>query len=190
MKVACYSYKFLTLLLLGLTSMKEDEMKIRKAIIEDASGISRVHVDAWRTTYKNLIPDSFLDQLSYEEREQMWKVNIPNGNVYVAENTKGKIVGFACGGKERSGEFAGYDGELYAIYILEKYQGQGIGRKLTEAVKHHLREIGLTSMVILVLEGNKAYRFYEALGGKKIGILEDTIADKVVNELVYGWAEI
>ncbi|MEI2404674.1 hypothetical protein [Niallia taxi] len=34
-------------------------MKIRKAIIEDASGISRVHVDAWRTTYKNLIPDSF-----------------------------------------------------------------------------------------------------------------------------------
>ncbi|MEI2404675.1 GNAT family N-acetyltransferase [Niallia taxi] len=120
----------------------------------------------------------------------MWKVNIPNGNVYVAENTKGKIVGFACGGKERSGEFAGYDGELYAIYILEKYQGQGIGRKLTEAVKHHLREIGLTSMVILVLEGNKAYQFYEALGGKKIGILEDTIADKVVNELVYGWAEI
>lgn len=30
-------------------------MNIRRAILTDASGIARVHVDSWRTTYKNII---------------------------------------------------------------------------------------------------------------------------------------
>ena len=37
-------------------------MKIRKAIVEDATGIGTVHVDSWRTTYKDIIPDEFLEK--------------------------------------------------------------------------------------------------------------------------------
>ncbi|GHH98705.1 hypothetical protein AM1BK_22480 [Neobacillus kokaensis] len=32
-------------------------------------------------------------------------------------NNEGEIVGFSSGGKERSGKYNGFDGELYAIYF-------------------------------------------------------------------------
>ncbi len=95
-------------------------MKVRKAAKGDAAGIAKVHVDSWRTTYKDIIPTSFLEQLSYTEREQMWAASLREGHVYVAESDSDGIVGFACGGKERSGKYEGYDGELYAVYLLAK----------------------------------------------------------------------
>ncbi|EIJ79685.1 hypothetical protein [Bacillus methanolicus] len=66
-------------------------MKIRKAVLSDAKGIAKVHVDSWKTTYENIIPDEYLNQLTYEIREQLWNNIIPNGNVFVAENQEGKI---------------------------------------------------------------------------------------------------
>lgn len=51
-------------------------MIIRRAIISDAPGIAKVHVDSWRTTYKGIIPQSFLDGLSYEQRTKLWENNI------------------------------------------------------------------------------------------------------------------
>lgn len=42
-------------------------MQIRKATINDAEGIAKVHVDSWRTTYKGIIPDEFLYNLSYKK---------------------------------------------------------------------------------------------------------------------------
>lgn len=108
-------------------------MLIREANITDAPAIAKVHIDAWRTTYSNLMPAKFLADLSYEEPETKWvKIlsNITQDNfTYIAENEIGQIVGFADGGKERTGDRI-YQGELYAIYILEKYQRQGLGHRL------------------------------------------------------------
>ncbi|MEH2335623.1 hypothetical protein [Nostoc sp.] len=42
-------------------------MVIREANLADAPTIARVHVNAWRTTYSNLMPAKFLADLSYEE---------------------------------------------------------------------------------------------------------------------------
>ncbi|WP_319418044.1 GNAT family N-acetyltransferase [Virgibacillus necropolis] len=97
-------------------------MKIRKATMPDAEGIAKVHVDCWRTTYATIIPDEHLNKLSYERREELWKNNISNGDVFVVENEAGDIVGFSSGGKERTGKYPNYTGELYAIYILKEYQ--------------------------------------------------------------------
>lgn len=165
-------------------------MKVRKAAKGDAAGIAKVHVDSWRTTYKDIIPTSFLEQLSYTEREQMWAASLREGHVYVAESDSDGIVGFACGGKERSGKYEGYDGELYAVYLLAEYQGKGIGKSLFKAVLQHLHENRLTSMVVLVLEDNEACKFYESMGGKKIGRLKDMIGGKTVYELIFGWEKI
>ncbi len=61
-------------------------MIIRKAELKDISGIAKVHVDSWRTTYKGIVPDSFLDNLSYENREQIWKRGIEENHIYIAED--------------------------------------------------------------------------------------------------------
>ena len=52
-----------------------------------------------------------------------------NHFIYVAENEAGQIVGFADGGPERARDMT-FKGELYAIYILNDYQRQGVGRHL------------------------------------------------------------
>jgi ribosomal protein S18 acetylase RimI-like enzyme len=165
-------------------------IKIRKAILTDTKGIAKVHVDSWKTTYTNIVPEEYLSNLTYESREQIWINNIPNGGVYVAENIEGEIVGFSSGGKKRSGKYSGIYGELYAIYILKEYQGQGIGKALIRPIIDEIRGMGLNSMLVLVLKDNISRLFYESLGGKKINTVEVEIAGKKLSELVYGWEDI
>ncbi len=165
-------------------------IKIRKAILTDTKGIAEVHVDSWKTTYANIVPEEYLSNLTYESREQIWINNIPNGGIYVAENIEGEIVGFSSGGKERSGKYNGFDGELYAIYILKEYQGQGIGKALVRPIIDEIRGMGLNSMLVLVLKDNISRLFYESLGGEKIDTVEVKISGEKLTELVYGWEDI
>ena len=162
-------------------------MFIRKAKLEDAAGIAKVHVDGWRTTYKGIVPDTYLASLSYENRERIWTSGIKENNVYIAEDDNGQIVGFAAGGKERTGNYAAYVGELYAVYLLEGHQGKGIGRMLVQSIVEGLLEMELNSMLIWALEENPACRFYESLGGMKIDTTEIEIEGKKLNEIAYGW---
>lgn len=165
-------------------------MKIRAAKLSDAGGIAKVHVDSWRTTYKNIIPEEFLENLSYQSREELWINIIPKGIVFVAENDEGQIVGFSSGGKERSGEYKEFQGELTSIYILKEFQGQGIGKALVQSVTKELGKSGMNTMLVFVLADNNSTLFYEAMGGKVIDKIEVEIAGKKLNELVYGWDTI
>ncbi|WP_077324690.1 GNAT family N-acetyltransferase [Virgibacillus siamensis] len=165
-------------------------MNIRMATPDDAAQIARVHVDSWRSTYKGIVPDSFLDRMSYEKRTERWKQNSVEQNVFVAENNNTEIVGFANGGKERQGKFAGYDGELYAIYLFKEYQGKGIGKRLTQAVVDSLLKEGYQAMVIWVLEKNPAVHFYEAIGGQPLGEDELEIDGAKLKEIAYGWQDL
>ena len=47
--------------------------KIRKAVNEDAKQIAVVHVDSWRTTYTGIVADAYLESLTYESKEKMWR---------------------------------------------------------------------------------------------------------------------
>ncbi|GAA0594684.1 GNAT family N-acetyltransferase [Virgibacillus siamensis] len=165
-------------------------MKIRTATVNDAAQIAKVHVDSWRTTYRGIVPDSFLDGMSYEERTKRWQKISVEQNVFVAETDDDTIVGFANGGRERQGKFDGYNGELYAIYILQEYQGDGIGRQLTAAVVDSLLKEGLHSMLIWVLQDNPATYFYESIGGKRIGTDELEINGVKLTEIAYGWKKL
>ncbi|WP_042478270.1 GNAT family N-acetyltransferase [Bacillus ndiopicus] len=162
-------------------------MNIRQAKLEDAKGIAIVHVDSWRSTYRGIVAQSYLDNLSYSEREELWRTAIPYGHVFVAENKQGEIVGFATAGKERSGVYPDYQGEISAIYILEEYQGQGIGKALIQQGVQYLQMKGFVSMLVLVLADNPSTAFYEAIGGEKIDVVEIEIGGESFKEAVYGW---
>jgi len=162
-------------------------MKIRKATILDAPYIAKVHVDSWRTTYKGILPDKFLQRLTYEGRTKLWESNTKEQNVYVAENKEGVIVGFSVGGKERTGIYQDYEGELNAIYIFQEYQGLGIGKMLMRPVIEELEQASIHSMIVKVLDDNPSKNFYESLGAKKIDQQKVKIADVIITELVYGW---
>jgi ribosomal protein S18 acetylase RimI-like enzyme len=164
---------------------------VRKAILNDAHAIAHVHVASWRTTYRGVLSDEFLGSLSETNYEERWKRVIADGasKVYVAEDG-GNVVGFASGGRERAGE-EGYEGELYAIYLLEASQRRGFGRELVRAAVEGLRELGLNDMIIWVLRDNQPARaFYERLGGAYVRSQPITIGPTTTEEVSYGWRRL
>ena len=170
-------------------------MIIRQARVEDATGIARVRVDSWRTTYKSIVPDDYLANMTYEESERRWQrilndINSTSGICYVAEDETGQVVGFISGGPEREHNNPNYPGELYAIYILKEYQGRGIGRRLTESLVEKLLQAGLESMLVWVLAENPACRFYESLGGQPVKTDQEEIGGKLLKLISYGWKDI
>jgi len=72
-------------------------MRIRKANSNDAFGVTKVQVISWKATYKNIVPDEYLEQMTYENRERKRKDIISNQAVFVAENSSGEIIGFSNG---------------------------------------------------------------------------------------------
>lgn len=166
-------------------------MVVREASLDDAPAIARVHVDTWRTTYRGIVPESVLANLSYEKRENSWVKMLSNAAennhfIYVAEDEAGQIVGFADGGAERDKDPI-YKGELYAIYILKAYQRQGIGRRLNLSVVEKLFQAGFHSILVWVLADNPACQFYEALGGQKVYQKQIEIGGVMLDEVAYGW---
>ncbi|MDM5293189.1 GNAT family N-acetyltransferase [Peribacillus simplex] len=166
-------------------------MLIRKANVADAEGIAIVHVDCWRTTYKNIMPSDFLDKLSYGKRKDVWIENISkDGNhVYVAENNEGKVVGFISGGKRETNKVED-SGDLTAIYILEDFQRMGIGKKLIKELFFIFEKLGFHTIFVEVLEDNNSRFFYEAFGAELLKTEKIKMAGAKLNLLVYEWKDI
>lgn len=165
---------------------------IREAAPADAPGIARVHVESWRTTYRDLLPADFLAGLSVERRTAYWDEFLRrtdrDSSMLVAEEAD-RIVGFVVAGPERTGT-PNYRGEVYAIYLLESHQRRGIGAALLRAAVAWLRRSGYNSMLIWVLAGNPSRGFYAAMGGQPVATQPITIGDTTLEEVAYGWPDL
>lgn len=163
-------------------------MYIKRAVLDDAKGIAKVHVDSWKTTYRNIIPDEFLKNLSYDQRTDTWYRNISiEGNfVFVAVNNEGEIVGFAdCGTRESN--YFNNTGDLSSIYLLEEYHGKGIGKQLLKQIFLQFRELGFHKVFVEVLELNKTRYFYEYYGAQLVSTEGIVIGGAPLNLLIYEW---
>jgi GNAT superfamily N-acetyltransferase len=174
-------------------------IQIREALPKDAPGIADVHIHSWQTSYRGIVPDEVLDNQSAERRQGYWEQVIAGKEsgweagraalhfVFVAEDDQGEIVGFASGGKSRQ-ETLPFQGELYAIYLLEAYKRQGIGEQLFRAVVERFLAEEFRTMMLWVLADNLPGRqFYEKMGGKYVTEQKLTIGGKRLLEVAYGW---
>jgi GNAT superfamily N-acetyltransferase len=168
-------------------------MQIREAQEIDIAAIATVHVASWRSTYRGLVPDDHLAALSVPDRERRWRETFPTFGdphcIFVAEDPRLGIIGFADGGPSRD-RVGGLAGELYAIYLLEQSQRQGVGRRLVGAVASRLLATGLNAMSVWVIENNPACGFYEAMGGVRIGNKAVVIGGATLAEVAYGWTDL
>jgi len=166
---------------------------LRDATIEDAPGIAAVHVEGWQTTYRGLLPDSYLDSLTVPARAEFWTRPLttrPTGwHMLVAEKDDA-IVGFACGSAEWGEPRPGCDGHVNAIYVLSELRGRGIGTQLLAALFRKLAEDGRSSISLWVLEGNAASEaFYKARGAEELMRAEKPGPEKPVPEIALGWSK-
>lgn len=167
------------------------EVHIRRAMKEDISGIAKVHVDSWKTTYKGIFADGILENVTYEQREKQWKNIFQQEDKYqyrfVAETLDGAIIGFIDGGVGRSGAY-NCDGELYAIYLLQTYQGMQIGQKLFQALLSELIKNDIKSLLVWVVTNNPSKKFYEKFNPEK---MDTKFLERVqVEETAYCWRDL
>lgn len=143
---------------------------IRKAIKEDVSAISKIHVDGWKVAYKGILPEDFLQNRSYEEQCNKWDNRYFNNKdttetVLVAEMEDGEVVGFIS--LDTVSKEVGVDGSIGALYIDKNHQGKGYGTALIKAAVDILKEQGAKRFVLTAFKENKkACSFYDSLGGR------------------------
>ncbi len=166
---------------------------IRRATIEDASAIARIHADSWRSTYRGIVSDHYLDSIDVQEWAERWRRSLTNpgdGVISHVAEVEREVIGWAIGGPNRDAGST-YAGELYAIYLLLDYQRRGLGRRLTMATAENLRDAGIGSMLVWVLAENwSARRFYEALGAEYAQERQIAIAGASLREVAYGWDDL
>jgi ribosomal protein S18 acetylase RimI-like enzyme len=171
---------------------------IRSATLPDAAAIASVHHTARQETYRGMIPDSHLDSVDISARETSWKSILTDHKSLVSVALlDGEICGFVSSGVTsdlvpfRTTEGKTFDGEIFAIYLLGRVQGKGIGKALVRAIAERLAKEGCESVIVWGLEGNKAARgFYERLGGKEVARKPMVIADTILEEVAYGWEDL
>jgi len=141
-------------------------VRVRPAVPADAFELARAHVASWRWAYPGLVPQSYLDALSVEQRARRWAQFIATKErrtaTWLARDEQG-CCGLASAGPARP-DSAGV-GELYSIYVLARVAGQGVGHALLGYSVAQLKAMLYGSAMLWVLEDNvRARRFYEREG--------------------------
>jgi GNAT superfamily N-acetyltransferase len=163
------------------------EYTVRHAETQDAAAIARVHVESWRSTYAGIVSDEALSSLNLEVRTGNWKEWLLRSSlVTLVAGDKAGIFGFAGGGPLRE-EPAGYDAEIYAIYLLHQYQRHGAGANLFRRLVTELQRQDFKSAAVWVLEKNPACAFYSRLGGVPVMRKPIKIGGQTLEEIAYGW---
>ncbi len=137
---------------------------LRYATAADIPEVARIHVAVWRSTYRRIVPQGFLDALSEERRAQQWRAFLERSPQALIVAGRGEQVAgwVAFGPCREEGESA--QGEIYAIYVLADQQRRGAGQKLMNEAERHLWQAGATRISLWVLEENAVGRkFYEKL---------------------------
>lgn len=165
---------------------------IREATFEDAEAISTIHVNTWKNTYKDLVDEKDLTNMTYENRIILWETVLKmdkEKQCTLVIQDEDKIVGFISGGPERTKRF-NYDSEIYNIYILDEYQKEGLGSQLLEAFAKEMKDYGHYSLLVWILKHNPSSRFYERYGATSVGEEAIQIGEGSYEETAYGWNNI
>jgi GNAT superfamily N-acetyltransferase len=152
--------------------------------LADCDRVAEIRVGGWRSAYRGLIPQSYLDGLSVEEDAERRRTYLSQGDGsvvnLVAEDAGGELVGWACHGPYREGEVRTEDAELYAIYVHPDRMGRGVGRALLTESVARCSAAGHGRLLLWVLkENDRARRFYERAGFRADGAEEPFEVDGV-----------
>lgn len=126
---------------------------------KEIAGKAYVHFKSWHETYTDLVDAEYLKGITLEkcmETAHRW-----TDNIIVAKDGD-QVIGFAGFGAYRDSTLPGH-GEIYSIYVLEKYHGQKVGFELMNAAFQRLSDYD--KIAVWVLKGNdRAIHFYERYG--------------------------
>lgn len=137
----------------------------RQATEKDAALLAQIHVEAWKHSYRNYVPQEVLnDRKVTKERLEKMKSDIRQGLVFVvsADNRPAGFLALAPG--------LGEEAEIAVFYIAPAYQRQGLGGKLLHFVLEKLKHNGCKKVFLWTMKDFPASNsFYRKAGGKATG---------------------
>ena len=174
--------------------MDELALNVRSARPEDAADLARIYIESWQDTYPGIISSSLLGAMSFKGHAQRWRdmirgANRRNGAVLVAEDARHGTIGLSSLGPARDGG-AGFDGEVYTLYVDPAFLGRGAGSALMAGAFAAFKERDLHSCLIWAHARNNACFFYEAMGGIRSGNRQIMMGGQDVHEVAFGWKQL
>lgn len=154
---------------------------MRRAVVADAGRIAEINVDGWRTAYRGLMPDSYLDGMRVDRLREQWAARVRAETaaaamfVAVGEDSVVRAYAFVRSVREEADRHPVHPtGEVCAIYADPAWRGAGAGHAVHQAALEHLVSQGFRHVVLWVLTGNApSRRFYEAHGWTCDGVEKD-----------------
>ncbi len=143
------------------------EIAIRACTPLDAAAVEGLRVAGWKSAYRGMIPDAYLDSLPVDvEQRRRRTAERADGVVESVAVQDGAILGWVVAGPCRDDDRPGtHQGEVYACYVLPDRWRHGIGRLLMAYANQVLEQAGRGDITLWVLEANaRARRFYESFG--------------------------
>ena len=145
--------------------------RLRVASHADATSIASLHVASWRSAYRGIFSDRYLDGPVEAERRALWEDRMWNPRagqiVVLADDLGGGLVGFACGFIDEDPDWGSF---INNLHVRPDCKGGGIGRALMRDLGRRFAEVEPERPVhLFCLEQNRAARgFYESLGGQVV----------------------
>lgn len=176
---------------------------IREATADDAVAVATAHVAAWRTGYRGVFPDAYLDTDEFaQRRHDRWEHRLRDGppdngnvlNTILVPELDGRVVGFGHVGDEDVGDEGDGEpsgrGEVYGFYLHPDAWGSGIATLLMAACEARLAAHFEQAVLWTLFDTPRSRRFYEKVGwvcGDGDDLLTDTWdpADESVTVVQY-----
>lgn len=140
-------------------------MYIRPATLEDVATMSDIHALTWKTAYKGMISDSYLESIPGDKWVPVFTKALEN-NLYEAAVmcTNEKVTGCVTFGRARFDD-SGKNGEIITLYVLPEFWSEGQGYRLMRFALQKLLEKGYERCLVWVLKQNgRAIGFYRKIG--------------------------
>lgn len=151
---------------------------------DDRMAVSRVYEESWKTAYRGILPDAYLDGIPIGHWMTARTTGPTDRTLLLLDGTD--IVGVSTVCQSRFADRPDW-GEVVSLYLRPAYMDRGHGGPLLEAAVQELRQQGFDRIFLWVLEENaRARHFYEKHGFTFSGdSREDEIGGKTIREVRY-----
>jgi GNAT superfamily N-acetyltransferase len=155
-------------------------LTLRDATESDSPAIARLHAESWRSAYRGILSDEYLDTRAHSERAVLWQTRFSEkaGKPFfvVLAEIGAQLAGFACVFPNEDPIFGSFVDNLH---ITPELKRKGIGRRLLAEVARRLIADQTPGGVYLwaIERNNNARQFYSSVGAVEVGCEEFATPD-------------
>jgi|SoiMethySBSTD1v2_1073268.scaffolds.fasta_scaffold13933_3 GNAT superfamily N-acetyltransferase len=166
-------------------------LSLLPASSQDLRSIALLHAQSWRSTYRDILPDEFLDQHVVPDRLEFWTSRFasaaPERRLLLKAVGDETLLGFVC---VLLDEEPKWGARLDNLHVSPESKGTGVGYALFQSARQWVAHASPRSAMHLwcVERNHVARRFYDRQGGTVVETANRSFAQQPsVPELRYWW---